>query len=71
MLANNENQQCFIDIPQHYLICITIHKARNLSVFNANTFVEVKLNKFVKTTSIFRNSDSPFFNEVFFFKFLF
>lgn len=55
---------CFTILQQEFLVCITVHKARNLSVYNADTYVKVTLDKKVKQTKVYQNSENPYFNEV-------
>ncbi|XP_053686796.1 fer-1-like protein 6 [Sabethes cyaneus] len=59
---------CFESIDQPFLVCVTIHKARNLIVLNENTFVLVSYNGTYRRTRTFRNSDCPYFNEFFTFE---
>ncbi|XP_055527083.1 otoferlin [Wyeomyia smithii] len=59
---------CFESIDQPFLVCITIHKARNLSVLNEDTFVLVSYDGKYRRTRTFRNSDCPYFNEYFTFE---
>lgn len=56
-------------IPQYYLVCVTIHKARELSVLNEDTYVAVNVRGTTKKTFTFQNSDCPYFNEYFVFEF--
>lgn len=62
--GETNSSSCFKDLPQNFLVCATIHKARDLSVLNSDTFITVCLDKIIKKTATFRNSDSPYFNEV-------
>ncbi|CAD7082064.1 unnamed protein product [Hermetia illucens] len=59
---------CFTILQQEFLVCITVHKARNLSVYNADTYVKVTLDKKVKQTKVYQNSENPYFNEYFVFE---
>lgn len=68
MMINNSLSQCFVNLPQNYLVCITIHKAKNLFTFNADTYVTINLNKKTKTTATIRNTDNPYYNEYFVFE---
>lgn len=62
---------CFEDIPQHYLICVTVHRAKDLTTLNADTFVSIRIDdKNVETTATVKKSDSPYFNEYFVFELL-
>lgn len=56
--------QCFNKQRKDYLVSVTVFKAKNLNVLNADTFVAVTFNDETKKTKIFNCSDSPFFNEV-------
>ncbi|XP_059219531.1 otoferlin isoform X6 [Stomoxys calcitrans] len=66
MLSPNEN--CFANISQDFLVCTTIHKARQLGVFQGETFVRVTLDKMTRQTKVFANSENPYFNEYFVFE---
>lgn len=66
---NYPKDQCFINLPQHFLICVTIHKAKDLQVLNSDTYVIVTLDKKTKQTATAKNSDCPFFNEYFVFEY--
>lgn len=55
---------CFNKHVRDFLVSVTIHKARNLSVLNADTLAIVNFGEETKKTKIFQNSDCPFFNEV-------
>lgn len=55
---------CFSEIIQKFLVCVTVHKAKNLHVLNADTFVVVSFDKIHKKTATYQNSDCPYFNEV-------
>lgn len=66
--GDTTNSSCFKELPQNFLVCATIHKARDLSVLNSDTFVAVYLDKILKKTETFRNSDCPYFNEYFVFE---
>lgn len=63
-MSENNLISCFTELAQHFLVCVTIHKARNLSIMNADTFTLVSLEKQQKRTATFKNSDCPYFNEV-------
>lgn len=65
---NCPKEQCFINLPQHFLVGLTIHKAKDLQSLNADTYVTVTLDKKTKQTSTFKNSDCPYFNEYFVFE---
>lgn len=56
--------ECFNRQQKEFLVSISIHKARNLNVFNADTFVAVTFNGDTKKTKTFQCSDCPFYNEV-------
>ncbi|XP_055841993.1 otoferlin [Episyrphus balteatus] len=60
--------ECFLNITQEFLVCTTVHKAKNLPVFNADTFVRVSLDKKSKCTKVFQNSENPYYNEYFVFE---
>lgn len=66
---NCPKDQCFINLPQHFLVCLTIHKAKDLQTLNADTYVTVTLDKKTKQTNTFKNSDCPYFNEYFVFEY--
>uniref|UniRef100_A0A1I8QEL5 C2 domain-containing protein n=1 Tax=Stomoxys calcitrans TaxID=35570 RepID=A0A1I8QEL5_STOCA len=66
MLSPNED--CFANISQDFLVCTTIHKARQLGVFQGETFVRVTLDKMTRQTKVFANSENPYFNEYFVFE---
>ena len=55
---------CYADNIQEFLICTTVHKARQLGIFTVDTFVHVHMDKFSKNTKCFSNSENPFYNEV-------
>lgn len=61
---SDEVLPCFNKHLRDFLVSITIHKARNLNVLNADTFVIASFNEDSKKTKTFQNSDCPFFNEV-------
>lgn len=63
-MSDFELLSCFSKYKKNFLVSATIHKARNLNVLNADTFVVVSFNEEIKRTKIFQNSDCPFFNEV-------
>lgn len=63
-----ENLSCFHKHERDFLVSVTVHKARNLDVLNADTFVVVNFDGDTKKTKTFRNSDCPFFNEYFVFE---
>lgn len=65
---NYPKDQCFINLPQHFLVCITVHKARDLQTLNADTYVTVTLDRKTKQTITVKHSDCPFFNEYFVFE---
>ncbi|XP_037045765.1 otoferlin [Bradysia coprophila] len=60
--------QCFVNLPQHFLVCLTVHKVKDLQTLNADTYVTVTLDKKLKQTATFKNSDCPYFNEYFVFE---
>lgn len=62
---SNIDNSCFTDIKQKFLLSITIHKAKNLRVLNADTFVVVSLEDVHKKTAVYQNHDHPYFNEYF------
>ncbi|XP_061388297.1 otoferlin [Musca vetustissima] len=66
MLPSQEN--CFLNVPQDFLICTTIHKARQLGIFQSEIYVRVSLNKTTRHTKVFANSENPYFNEYFVFE---
>ncbi|XP_037953127.1 otoferlin isoform X2 [Teleopsis dalmanni] len=63
-----DQTDCFAHINQDFLICTTVHKARNIGIFNAETYVRVSLEKSHKSTKNFPNSENPYFNEYFVFE---
>lgn len=65
---NRPKDQCFINLPQHFLVCVTIHKAKDLKTLNIDTYVTVTLDKKMKQTTTFKNSDCPYYNEYFVFE---
>lgn len=69
-LPNQENVvNCDANLPQHYIIGVTIHKASYLTLQNASTFIEVSVDhQFIKHTASVDNSDTPFFNDYFVFE---
>lgn len=67
-MENELNISCFEDLPQHFLVCVTIHKAKNLSVLDADTYVRIIIDNKSKTTATFNKSDCPYFNEYFVFE---
>lgn len=62
MLAPQE--ECFSNIVQDFLICTTIHKARQLGVFQSAIYVRLTLDKMTRHTRNYENSENPYFNEV-------
>lgn len=58
---------CFNKHLRDFLVSVTVHKARNLIVLNADTFVTVNFNGDSKKTKTYQNSDCPFYNEVWIF----
>ncbi|XP_020717875.1 myoferlin isoform X4 [Ceratitis capitata] len=64
-IAQND---CFLNMSQDYLICTTIHKARQLGVFTGETFVRVTLDKAHRTTKPYARSENPYYNEYFVFE---
>lgn len=65
---NCPKEQCFTNLPQHFLVCVTVHKAKDLQTLTADTYVTVTLDKKTKQTATFKSSDCPFFNEYFVFE---
>lgn len=63
-MSDFELLSCFSKHKNSFLVSATIHKARNLNVLNADTFVVISFNEEIKKTKTFQNSDCPFFNEV-------
>jgi hypothetical protein len=63
-MSEFELYQCFNKHERDFLVSVTVHKARNLNTLNADTFVAISFNNETKRTKTYRNSDSPFFNEV-------
>lgn len=60
-----QQEDCFSNIAQDFLICTTIHKARQLGVFQGEIYVRVTLdNIMIRHTKVFANSENPYFNEV-------
>lgn len=55
---------CFNKFQRDFLVSVTVHKARNLNVLNADTAVIIEFNEETKKTKTYQNSDCPFFNEV-------
>ena len=64
-MSDFELYQCFNKYQRDFLVSVTVHKARNLNALNSDTFVAISFNNETKRTKTYRNSDSPFFNEVF------
>lgn len=62
MLAPQE--ECFSNIVQDFLICTTIHKARQLGIFQNEIYVRITLDKMQRHTRTYENSENPYFNEV-------
>lgn len=62
---SNIDFSCFSEITQKFLLCITVHKATNLRILNADTYTIVSLDNNHKRTTICRSTDSPYFNEYF------
>lgn len=63
------NLSCFEDLPQDFLVCLTIHRAKDLAILDADTYVRVHIDNKSKTTATFKKSDQPYFNEYFVFEF--
>lgn len=63
-MSDSRILSCFTKHQQHFLVSVTIHKARNLSVLNADTYVVIYFNDDSKKTSTHPKSDCPYFNEV-------
>ncbi|XP_035791066.1 myoferlin-like [Anopheles albimanus] len=59
------NADCLQYSKQDFQICVTVYRARNLAVLNANTFVMVSLNGKYKRTRTAYKTHSPYFNEYF------
>lgn len=59
---------CFSEALQNFLICVTIHRIKNLQILNAETFVLVSFNNIHKRTLTHQPSDCPYFNEYFVFQ---
>lgn len=55
---------CFNKQPRDFLVSVAVHKARNLSALNVDTFVVVNFNAETRKTKVVENSDCPFYNEV-------
>ncbi|KNC25719.1 Gram-negative bacteria-binding protein 3, partial [Lucilia cuprina] len=66
MLAPQE--ECFANIVQDFLICTTIHKARQLGIFQNSIYVRITLDKMIRHTRTYENSENPYFNEYFVFE---
>ncbi|TMW41631.1 hypothetical protein DOY81_013288, partial [Sarcophaga bullata] len=66
MLAPQE--ECFSNIVQDFLICTTVHKARQIGTFQSGVYVRVTLDKMVRHTRTYENSENPFFNQYFVFE---
>ncbi|XP_054735180.1 otoferlin isoform X2 [Anastrepha obliqua] len=64
-IAQND---CFLNMSQDYLICTTIHKARQLGFFTGETFVRITLDKAHRTTKSYARSENPYYNEYFVFE---
>ncbi|XP_011180606.2 otoferlin isoform X1 [Zeugodacus cucurbitae] len=67
MLPMAQND-CFLSMSQDYLICTTVHKARQLGVFTGETSVRITLDKAHRTTKPYARSENPFYNEYFVFE---
>uniref|UniRef100_A0A1A9ZTR5 C2 domain-containing protein n=1 Tax=Glossina pallidipes TaxID=7398 RepID=A0A1A9ZTR5_GLOPL len=61
-------EECFTNIVQDFLICTTVHKARQLGVFQGETLVRITLDKSHRQTKSYSNSENPYFNEYFVFE---
>lgn len=68
---SDEVLTCFNKNQRDFLLSVTVHKARNLSVLNVDTLVKLNFNGETRETKVFQNSDCPFFNEVGFFETIF
>lgn len=66
-IMSNIDLSCFSEARQQFLVCITVHKAKNLHILNADTFVLISFDRIHKKTSVYENSDCPYFNEYFVF----
>ncbi|KAM7358215.1 ferlin family C2 domain-containing myoferlin misfire [Cochliomyia hominivorax] len=65
MLASQK--ECFSNIVQDFLICTTIHKARQLGIFQNKIYVRISLDRMRRHTRSYENSENPYFNEYFVF----
>lgn len=54
---------CFTKKTQNFLICVAIHKAHNLKILNADTFIVSTFNNISKRTSVSENSECPVYND--------
>lgn len=61
---SSEVLNCFNKQSRDFLVSVAVHKARNLDVLNADTFVVVSFDEYDKRTKIFEKSDCPFYDEV-------
>lgn len=59
---------CLANQPQEFLICTTVYRAKDLPIFNTDTYVKVILGKHTKKTKTFQNSENPHYNEYFVFE---
>lgn len=68
-LSSSTESSCFTNQNRkNFLVCITIHKAKNLPILNADTYVAISLDGTTKRTATAQNTDCPFFNEYFVFE---
>lgn len=67
-MDNEIDLSCFEDVPQDFLVCLTIHKAKDLTILDGDTYVRIHIDKKTKITATFKKSDHPYFNEYFVFE---
>lgn len=67
-MSDDEFFECFNKHQKEFLVSVTVHKARNLNVFNADTFVTITFNGDTRKTKTFQCSDCPYYNEYFVFE---
>ncbi|XP_058122862.1 otoferlin-like [Anopheles ziemanni] len=65
---SEENPHCLLNSEQHFLVSVTIYKARHLKILNSDTFVMVSLNGKYKRTKTASRTENPYFNEYFAFE---
>lgn len=57
----------FIKEKRKFLICVKVHKVKNLHILNSDIFIVISFDRKHKKTSVYESSDVPYFSEYFVF----